>query len=129
MRDEIEAGAGKIRFRDFSYYYFEMGRDLAKSTLQDDDLLEKLRKAYAGPRYRALTARALSRWNDDNVAFSQTLTAAENLILQEGFSAGEEFARWRAGESSILQRASVIGQRGATGDMDAPGAKRVRGNY
>ena len=60
MRDEIEAGAGKIRFRDFSYYYFEMGRDLAKSTLQDDDLLEKLRKAYAGPRYRALTARALT---------------------------------------------------------------------
>jgi len=130
MRDEIEAGAGKIRFRDFSYYYFEMGRDLAKHYLDggDRDLLDKLRKAYAGSRYKTLTARALTPWNDDNVAFSQTLTAAEIAVLDEGFRANKEFARWRAGESSILKAASLLGPRHSS-SSDGHDAKRARGSY
>ena len=126
MREEIEAGAGKIKFRDFSYYYFEIGIDLGRNVKGDLDLVEKLRKAFTGQRYNVLISRALTRWNDDNVDFSNSLTFMERNILEEGFKAGKELQKWRAGESFILESA-VVGHRPSAG-AEGSVSKRSRRN-
>jgi len=102
MRDEIDAGAKVIRFREFSPYFFEVGIYLANLT-EDEDLLRKLRKAFAGPRYENLTARALSTWNDDNLDYMNSLTITESRLLREGLVGVKELTKWKTGEAGMVE--------------------------
>ena len=60
MRDEIIAGPSAVKYREYSFYFFEVGLRLAytKKT-QDDrkDLINILRYAYSGDRFLTLSTR------------------------------------------------------------------------
>jgi hypothetical protein len=61
MREEISAGASSINFRDYSFYYFDVGMQISKE-LNDKDLQKNLCLAFCGEKFRALMVRALSRY-------------------------------------------------------------------
>lgn len=67
MRNEIVAGPNSVRFRDFSYYFFEAGIHLASLKKSQDDLEDKkdlvrnLRFGFSGERFANLLVRALSK--------------------------------------------------------------------
>jgi len=125
MRSEIKAGAKAIRFRDYSKYYFETGVLLAH-LIDDNGLLEAFRKAFAGDRYRDLTARALSgggNVNDDvnKNDNSQTLINAELQILNAGLESSRELMRWKEGESTAIRSASIIQKHRSNGNSEGAG--------
>jgi GINS complex subunit 3 len=60
MRDEILAGAESINLKEFSYYFFEVGSNLAIET-GNEDLKTTLQIAFAGERFRSLMMYSLSR--------------------------------------------------------------------
>lgn len=61
VRDDIFAGPASVKLREFSYYYFEMGIKIS-SLMNDANLVEILKMAFCGERYKILTSRALSRF-------------------------------------------------------------------
>ena len=61
MRDEIMAGPAKMKLKDFSNYFFEVGLKLCKIK-KDKDLQQTLRIAFSGERFKTLTTAALSRY-------------------------------------------------------------------
>ena len=60
MRDEINAGSESIKLRDFSFFFYESGLKLAKST-NDEDLKKTLRLAMSGDGFKTLAVRTLFR--------------------------------------------------------------------
>lgn len=116
MRDEMRAGAAAINLRDFTYYFFEVGMRLSIA-LMDRDLLQNLRQAFLGERYRKLLVRALSQGSQEDLAdFSQTLTSSELLIFRAGLQATHNLQAWRSMESSIIKGSQVLGARRMTSD-------------
>jgi hypothetical protein len=113
MRNEINAGPVSIKFREYSFYYFELGYKLAALDTErgGKDLLDSLKTAFSGDRYRNLSVRALSNWGEDLADFTQSLTNAELAIFQLGVNATKDIMRWRIGNSATLQRSSILGKR------------------
>lgn len=60
MRDEILAGAEHINFREFSYYFYEVGCHLAKEW-DNEDLKKTMQIAFAGEKFRTLMMYSLQR--------------------------------------------------------------------
>ncbi len=58
IRNEIMAGPGAVRYRDYSIYYFDVGLKLSYIK-KDTDLLKILKNAITGDRFNALTIRSL----------------------------------------------------------------------
>mmetsp|Transcript_1441 Transcript_1441/g.2346 ORF Transcript_1441/g.2346 Transcript_1441/m.2346 type:complete len:199 (-) Transcript_1441:1726-2322(-) len=110
MRDEILAGAENINLREFSFYFFEVGSNLAIET-GNEDLRGSLQIAFAGERFRSLMMHSLSSWNDDLTEFAQNLTAAEAHILNEGLISSKDLHQWRIRRSSLLKKSSILGRR------------------
>lgn len=61
MREEIRAGPEAIRLREFSFYFFETGLQLANAK-NDRELLQVLRMAMAKERFKMLAVRTLFRY-------------------------------------------------------------------
>jgi GINS complex protein len=130
MRNEIFAGPNSIKYRDYSYYFFEAGLRLAalKKKPEDkadrDDLVRFLRFAFSGERYTELINRALSNSQGDVIAYSQRLTATELMIFNEGQVASNDLFRWRIGQSARLEASSLLGKGRTRGDFDEAEGKR-----
>ncbi len=111
MRDEMRAGASNINFRDFSFYFFDIGLLLSRIA-KDDDLRRALRNAFTGERYRNLAVRSLTPGAMDDLSeYTQSLTFAEVLLFKEGLRSLQNLQNWRTSESSVLKRAPVLGRR------------------
>lgn len=132
MRNEMFAGPNSIKYRDYSYYFFEAGLRLAalKKKLEDkadrDDLVRNLRFAFSGDRYTELMNRALSNDQTDATAYCQRLTATELLIFSEGQNASNDLYRWRIGLCSRLEASALLGKK-VRGDFEEQaGGKRSK---
>jgi GINS complex subunit 3 len=127
MRDEMRAGAVAINLREFSFFFFEVGIRLA-IVLKDRDLLQHLRQAFLGERYRKIMVRALSQGSQDDLAdFSQTLTSSEIAIFRAGLIATQNLHAWRSLESTVLKGSRLLGaRRGGGGGSDSHAAKKAR---
>jgi len=112
MRDEMRAGATSINLRDFSFYFFDVGLNLSRISV-DPDLRRTLRNAFVGERYRNLTVRSLTLGtSDDGLSdYTQTLTSAELAVFKEGLRSVNNLHQWRTDESTVLRRAPVLGRR------------------
>lgn len=133
MREELHAGAEAVDLRSFTQYFFEVGVKLAVEMTSSDessrnDLMKTLRNAFSGGRYHNLIMHSLAQGLfDDSADYSQTLTIAELVLFQEGLNAAKNMHQWRSLESNILQKASVLGRRGASGHQSSSGGdKRTR---
>ena len=132
MREELNAGAEAVDLRSFTQYFFEVGIilavDMTSSTLKSrQDLLKTLREAFLGERYRKLTMNSLAQGLFDDAAdYSQTLTVAELTLFSQGLDAAKNMHQWRSLDSDILQKASVLGRRGASGGRLHGSEKRAR---
>jgi GINS complex subunit 3 len=119
MREELHAGADAVDLRAFTQYFFEVGVVLAAEMTKSDlnsrrDLMNTLRNAFTGERYRRLTMNSLAQGLFDDAAdYSQTLTVAELNLFQQGLNAAKNMHQWRSLDSDILQKASVLGRRSA----------------
>ena len=60
IREDILAGAGSVKLRDYSFYYFEVGCKICDIE-KDSDLKRTLRQAFSGERYTELMAHAMSK--------------------------------------------------------------------
>ena len=133
MREEIRAGAEAIDLRAFSQYFFEVGCKLVdmrvgSSELTREDLRDTMRAAFLGERYRKLTMNALAQGLFDDAAdYSQTLTSAELNLFVQGLNAAKNIHQWRSLDSGILQKASVLGRRSASGPQGGNAEKRRKG--
>lgn len=133
MREELHAGAEAVDLRSFTQYFFEVGIILAVDMTSSDvgsrnDLMQTLRNAFLGERYRRLTMNSLAQGLFDDAAdYSQTLTIAELTLFQQGLDAAKNMHQWRSLDSDILQKASVLGRR-ATSNKQSRGEKRRRDN-
>eukprot|EP01038_Epipyxis_sp_PR26KG_P006805 gene6805-9320_t len=110
MRDEIITNNININLKEYSYYFFEVGLQIALET-NDNNLKEILRKAISNNRFRSLMFNSLSSWNDDVTEFSQTLTASEAQIFEEGLLTAKDLHRWRMKKSSLLKKAAILNRR------------------
>jgi len=122
MQDEIKAGA-KINFKEYSYYYFEVGKELYKIKRHlpqvGPPLIEATRKAFCGDRYEDLMTNSLSsQYADEDSEYAQTLTYSDAIIFNEGVRAGRSLMRWKARTSFLLPKASILGRRNATSAID-----------
>ena len=131
MREELHAGAEAVDLRSFTQYFFDVGIKLAVEMTSSDvasreDLMHTLRDAFSGGRYHRLIMNSLAQGLfDDSADYSQTLTIFELVLFQEGLSAAKNMHQWRSLDSNILQKASVLGRRGASGHQST-GDKRAR---
>lgn len=132
MREEMRAGAEAVDLRAFSQYFFEVGcklveMNIGSSDLTREDLRNTLRVAFLGERYRKLTMNSLAQGLFDDAAdYSQTLTRAELNLFVSGLHAAKNIHQWRSIDSGILQKASVLGRRSASGGQGGGADKRRR---
>ena len=128
MYNEIRAGAEAINLREYSYYYFETGLQLAQ-TLGSKEMQDMLRLAFTGERYKRLMVRALANYKHDDLAdYCQQLTAAEYTIFNEGAKAANDLMLWRS-QQNKLQKAPILKRRSnnsSTAGGDS--SKRNRGS-
>lgn len=122
MQDEIKAGAKNINFKEYSHYYFEVGKELYKIKKHlpiGGPLIEATRKAFCGDRYKDLMTNSLSsQYADEDSEYSQTLTCSDAIIFNEGVKAGRSLMRWKARTSFLLPKASILGRRNASSAID-----------
>ena len=132
MRHEMGAGAEKLKLRDYSYYFFDVGLQLIEmevgaSTETRTDLRDRLRGAFLGQRYHKLTMNALSQGVGDDVAeYTQSLTSSELTLFNQGYAASKDLYVWRGVDSGLLKKASVLGRRNASSILNHDQEKRTR---
>jgi hypothetical protein len=122
MRQAIDAGAGSVNIREFSYYFFETGMELSRylgntrsssdaanfRRKEADNIASSLRKAFFGDRYEKLFTYALTGGHHDTTEFIQTLTAAEQTVFQKGHNAYRAYNEWKASATVLLKASAAV---------------------
>ena len=109
MREAIHAGPLAIKFRSYSFHFFEVG--LRLSVLKNDQLIKELRTAFCGERYKKLMDMALVEDAHDDVSEyrQQELTAAELVLFDAGIKAAKDIKKWLESSVRKLNKAALLG--------------------
>jgi hypothetical protein len=134
MQDEIKAGAKNINFKEYSYYYYEVGLQLynifksSRVPGLSENLIETIRKAFCGDRYKDLMTNSISsQYADEDAEYAQTLTCAESIIFNEGVRAGRSLMKWKGRTKAfLLPKASILGRRNSNNSIDDNAVKRAK---
>lgn len=110
FRRMIKAGPSSVNLRDFSAYFYEVGKHVLP--LVDDaaanEIKEIMRLAFGGERYRDILNNSMNSLDEDTTEFTRKLTEEEKMLFQAGVQDSTDFIQWKGRKTEVITAAAVV---------------------
>ncbi|RLN84047.1 hypothetical protein BBJ28_00008223 [Nothophytophthora sp. Chile5] len=110
FRRMLKAGPSSVNLREFSIYFYEVGRQLMPlvEQVEQQEIDEIMRLAFGGERYRDLLNNSMSSLDEDTTEFTRKLTQGEKKLFEAGATGAKDFIQWKGRNAETITAAAVV---------------------